>query len=155
MEQNKERGPYGQRMIKFIVRFWTDKLSEEYAHKKIAQAKGEIYLPINKNKGINKSDKILFNNLDEFLLKFRRLIEDNGIKLVDVKQQFVEVKFKNKGNKNQRYRLEQELKFLKESFEAEVISKEEFEKGKNRIEEKLKEIQSAAKEISDEYEIEK
>lgn len=41
---------------------------------------------------------------------------------------------------NQKERLEQELKFLKESFEAEVISKEEFEKGKNRIEKKLKEI---------------
>lgn len=41
---------------------------------------------------------------------------------------------------NQKGRLEQELKFLKESFEAEVISKEEFEKGKDRIERKLKEI---------------
>lgn len=36
-----------------------------------------------------------------------------------------------------RKRLEQELRFLKESFEAEVISKEEFEKGKERIEKKL------------------
>ena len=41
---------------------------------------------------------------------------------------------------NQKERLEQELNFLKESFEAEVISREEFEKGKNRIEKKLKEI---------------
>lgn len=41
---------------------------------------------------------------------------------------------------NQKERLEQELKFLKESFEAEVISKEEFEKGKSRIERKLREI---------------
>src|SRR3989338_1572876 len=36
-----------------------------------------------------------------------------------------------------REKLEQELKFLKESFEAEVISREEFEKGKERIEKKL------------------
>lgn len=43
-------------------------------------------------------------------------------------------------DKTQKERLEQELKFLKESFEAEVISKEEFEKGKDRIEKKLKEI---------------
>lgn len=43
-------------------------------------------------------------------------------------------------DKNQKERLEQELKFLRESFDAEVISKEEFEKGKNRIEEKLKAI---------------
>ncbi|MBI3027564.1 hypothetical protein HYY70_05630 [Candidatus Woesearchaeota archaeon] len=44
-------------------------------------------------------------------------------------------------NKTQKERLEQELRFLKESFEAEVISKEEFEKGKVRIEKKLKEIE--------------
>ena len=42
-------------------------------------------------------------------------------------------------DKTQKERLEQELRFLKESFEAEVINKEEFEKGKNRIEKKLKE----------------
>ena len=94
METNKERGPYGQRMIKFIVRFWTDKLPEDYAHKKIAQAKGEIYLPINKNKGINKSDKIMFNNLDEFLTKFQKLMNDNEIELVDLKPQFTKAKFK-------------------------------------------------------------
>ena len=44
-------------------------------------------------------------------------------------------------DKNQKERLEQELRFLKESFEAEVISKEEFEKGKDRIEKKLKELE--------------
>lgn len=34
-------------------------------------------------------------------------------------------------------KLEQELGFLKESFDAEVISKEEYEKGKERVEKKL------------------
>lgn len=34
-------------------------------------------------------------------------------------------------------KLDQELRFLKESYEAEVISKEEYEKGKERIEKKL------------------
>lgn len=48
--------------------------------------------------------------------------------------------------KTQRERLEQELRFLKESYEAEVISKEEFEKGKERIELKLKEINNDKKE---------
>ena len=43
---------------------------------------------------------------------------------------------------NQKERLEQELRFLKESYEAEVISREEFEKGKGRIEKKLKEMES-------------
>ncbi len=38
-------------------------------------------------------------------------------------------------------RLEQELGFLKESFDAEVISKEEYAKGKERIEKKLKDIE--------------
>ncbi len=36
-----------------------------------------------------------------------------------------------------REKLEQELRFLKESYDAEVISKEEYEKGKERIEKKL------------------
>lgn len=49
-------------------------------------------------------------------------------------------------DKNQKERLEQELRFLKESFEAEVISKEEFEKGKDRIEKKLKGIGNTEKE---------
>ncbi|MBI3035324.1 hypothetical protein HYY71_03300 [Candidatus Woesearchaeota archaeon] len=48
-------------------------------------------------------------------------------------------------DKTQKERLEQELRFLKESFEAEVISKEEFEKGRERIERKLKEIKQAEK----------
>lgn len=47
--------------------------------------------------------------------------------------------------KTQKERLEQELRFLKESFEAEVISKEELEKGEERIEVKLKEIASGKK----------
>src|SRR3989338_5677713 len=38
---------------------------------------------------------------------------------------------------SQKDRLEQELRFLKESFDAEVISNEEFEKGKERVEKKL------------------
>lgn len=45
-------------------------------------------------------------------------------------------------DKTQKERLEQELRFLNESFEAEVISKEEFEKGKDRISKKLDEIQA-------------
>jgi len=40
----------------------------------------------------------------------------------------------------QKERLEQELRFLKESLEADVISKDEYEKGKERIERKLNEI---------------
>ncbi len=39
-------------------------------------------------------------------------------------------------------RLEQELRFLKESLEADVITKEEFLKGKDRIENKLRELES-------------
>ncbi|MBS3114286.1 hypothetical protein J4448_04235 [Candidatus Woesearchaeota archaeon] len=49
-------------------------------------------------------------------------------------------------DKTQRERLEQELRFLKESFEADVISREEYEKGKDRIEKKLKEIKLVEKE---------
>ena len=53
-------------------------------------------------------------------------------------------------DKTQKERLEQELRFLKESFEAEVISKEEFEKGSDRIEKKLKEIKKTEKEHPEE-----
>ena len=52
-------------------------------------------------------------------------------------------------DKTQGERLEQELRFLKESFEAEVISKEEFEKGKTRIEQKLNEINQSPSEPND------
>lgn len=44
-------------------------------------------------------------------------------------------------DKTQKERLEQELRFLKESFDAEVISREEYAKGKDRIEKKLREIE--------------
>ncbi|MAG91479.1 hypothetical protein CMO83_02285 [Candidatus Woesearchaeota archaeon] len=94
MEPNKERGPYGERMIRVIVRFWTDKLREEDAHKKIAQAKGEIYLPINKNKGITTPDKILFNNLNEFMDKFQELLDNNEIKLVNLKEEYTDARLK-------------------------------------------------------------
>ncbi|KKQ76423.1 MAG: hypothetical protein US99_C0072G0004 [Candidatus Daviesbacteria bacterium GW2011_GWF2_38_6] len=39
---------------------------------------------------------------------------------------------------NEREKLEQELMFLKESFDSEVISKEEYDKAKERIERKIK-----------------
>lgn len=41
----------------------------------------------------------------------------------------------------QKERLEQELRFLEESLEADVISREEYLKGKERIEKKLKELE--------------
>lgn len=40
----------------------------------------------------------------------------------------------------QRIRLERKLKFLKGSLDADIISREEYEKGKERIEKKLKEL---------------
>jgi len=58
-------------------------------------------------------------------------------------------------DKTQKERLGQELRFLKESFEAEVISKEEFEKGKDRIEKKLKDIERSEKESAKEQTQEK
>src|SRR3989344_4517858 len=54
---------------------------------------------------------------------------------------------------NQKDRLEQELRFLKESYEADVISKEEFEKGKDRVEKKLKEIEQGQAETKPEEQI--
>ena len=48
-------------------------------------------------------------------------------------------------SKTQKERLEQEHRFLRESFEAEVISREEYERGRDRIEKKLKEIKESEK----------
>ena len=44
-------------------------------------------------------------------------------------------------DKEQKNRLEQELKFLEESLEADVISKDEYERGKERIEKKITELE--------------
>jgi hypothetical protein len=45
-------------------------------------------------------------------------------------------------NKEQKDKLEQELRFLKDSFEAEVITQDEYDKSKARIEKKLSDIDS-------------
>jgi len=50
----------------------------------------------------------------------------------------------------QKERLEQELRFLKESLEADVISKDEYEKGKERIEKKLEELAQSKEEKPEE-----
>src|SRR3989338_9036930 len=55
--------------------------------------------------------------------------------------------------RSQKDRLEQELRFLKESYEADVISKEEFEKGRERVEKKLKEIEQGQGEAKPEEQI--
>ena len=53
-------------------------------------------------------------------------------------------------DKNWKDKLQQELDFLKESFDADVISKEEFEKGKERVEQKLHEINNQINESAEE-----
>src|SRR3989339_624243 len=52
-------------------------------------------------------------------------------------------------DKEQKERLEQELRFLEESLEADVISKDEYERGKERIEKKLKDIEEIAAETEE------
>ena len=47
---------------------------------------------------------------------------------------------------NEKERLEKELRFLKESLEANIISEEEFEKGKKRIEKRLDELGTGVEE---------
>ena len=46
-------------------------------------------------------------------------------------------------DKNQKEKLEQELRFLKESYEAEVISRDEYQKGTERVGQKLKEMNNS------------
>lgn len=55
-------------------------------------------------------------------------------------------------DKEQRERLEQELRFLKESLEADVISRDEYERGRERIERKLREIEESEEEVEEEKE---
>ncbi|MBW2989361.1 hypothetical protein KY358_03525 [Candidatus Woesearchaeota archaeon] len=52
----------------------------------------------------------------------------------------------------QKERLEQELGFLKESLDSGVISEEEYEKGRDRIEAKIKEIEGQEEEKEDSQE---
>lgn len=46
----------------------------------------------------------------------------------------------------EKFKIEEELKFLKESFEASVISKEEYEEAKEKLEKKLSEIENVKRE---------
>ncbi|MBU0615743.1 MAG: hypothetical protein KJ601_06630 [Nanoarchaeota archaeon] len=50
---------------------------------------------------------------------------------------------------NEKERLEQELRFLNESFEAEVITKDEYDKGRERIDNALNEIKNTSVEKKD------
>lgn len=76
----KKRGPYGERMIKVTVRFFTDEVPPEKGLK-TAMAKGRISLAPNEYRGI-KRDTIFFNGYDQFMQKFKELRERNGIKLL-------------------------------------------------------------------------
>ena len=49
-------------------------------------------------------------------------------------------------DEQQKERLEQELRFLEESLEADVISKDEYERGKKRLGKKLKELEEQQEE---------
>ncbi len=54
-------------------------------------------------------------------------------------------------DQDHRDKLEQELRFLKESYEAEVINKEEYEKGKERVEQKLKDVNAGQQQNDDNF----
>lgn len=81
MKENK-RGPYGKSMIKFTVKFWTSNLPQG-TDKKTAWASGTIHLLKNELKGI-KPRMTFFRNLEEFNSKLQKLIDDEGIRLVEV-----------------------------------------------------------------------
>lgn len=89
--EKKKRGPYGKSMIKFTVKFWTNNLPKN-ADSKTAWASGTIHLLKNELKKI-KPRMIFFNNLEEFPRKMQKLIDDEGIKLVETPK-FVVKKFK-------------------------------------------------------------
>ncbi|MBU2503565.1 MAG: hypothetical protein KJ879_00725 [Nanoarchaeota archaeon] len=79
----KERGPYGKNMIKVAIRFWTNNLPKG-ADKKTAWKGGALYLYKNDHKDI-KPAMIMFDDInDDFQKKLFKLLNDQGIKLVEV-----------------------------------------------------------------------
>lgn len=91
---NEEKMPWGSRMIRFQIKFFTNDLPDSSkVDKKTAWAKGVITLPKNEHRGIDH-DIINFNNMEEFLPKLKHVIERNNIKLVKprLKVEFEDIK---------------------------------------------------------------
>lgn len=65
------------------VRFWTDYV---YPGKKIvpkkAWAAGSLYLQASETHGIKPTKPVIFNNLEEFMLKLDELLKSQGVTLV-------------------------------------------------------------------------
>lgn len=72
-----------EKVIMLHIGFWTSALPSEKDDGKTAWMKGGIYLRSNKKRGI-RGNGILFNNEKEFLSKFQKLLDKNGIKLLDL-----------------------------------------------------------------------
>ena len=70
MKKDK-RGAYGKKMLRFIVKFWTNDIPKKYDDGKTAWVSGVITLPINEHKGIKKTQNVFFHNPEEILTKIQ------------------------------------------------------------------------------------
>lgn len=72
--------PYGEKMITFKVRFFTDGLT----NKKMAWETGAVTVVTNRSRGIRNEPKSheFFNNLDEIETAIKKVLKKNGISIV-------------------------------------------------------------------------
>lgn len=89
---NKEEIPWGKKMIKVSIHFWTDNLPSN-VDEKTAWAKGTIHLTANKFRNL-KHDHVIFNNKKSLIGKLNELLEKNNIKLAEPSERISIVKLK-------------------------------------------------------------
>ncbi len=84
MEQ--EEIGWGKKMIKVSIHFWTNNLPKG-TDNKTAWASGAIHVVANKKRGL-KHNHIFFNNKEDLLPKLQKLLESNGIRLIEHAEKF-------------------------------------------------------------------
>ena len=80
--KNDDEISWGKKMIKVSINFFTDRLPEDVDNK-TAWAYGTINLIANKKRGLKHSN-VFFNGQEEFMPKFKELLDKNGVKLLKI-----------------------------------------------------------------------
>jgi len=76
----KEEIPYGEKMISFKIRFWTNKLP----NKKMAWDSGAITLSTNRSRGLRNipGNHEFFNSFEEIEKAIKKMLKRNDIVIV-------------------------------------------------------------------------
>ena len=79
---------YGEKMIEFKVRFWTNDIAETRGHilPKHCWPAGMVYASRNDSHGIKSSRRMPFNSLDEVQNAIEQAMTDVGIKVQESKR---------------------------------------------------------------------